>query len=88
MAPDMPPPGVPADLQSAVKKCPNLLWLCGLQSAAIRKATVYFEAFRLREDTKEHDNTETFFPSHTIYFETFSRFSCQSRIKNVPLLSK
>ena len=23
------PLGVSADLQSAVKKCPNLLWLCG-----------------------------------------------------------
>ena len=36
------PLGVPPDLQSGVKKCPNLLWLCGF---AIRSKGVCFSFY-------------------------------------------
>ena len=36
------PLGVPTDLQSGVKKCPNLLWLCGF---AIRSKGVCFSFY-------------------------------------------
>ena len=36
------PPGVPPDLKSGVKKCPNLFMLCGF---AIRSKGVYFSPY-------------------------------------------